>query len=193
MVEDKKLVLAELLNQIFTRISHFDQNVMILDIGRDNFLKYINISTLSGSIFDHLFPGTLFQTPALMTQYWHVVTGAWAPSEVYDSYSSMAFSNYGEFYIYFGWGAPIFLFLFSYYFRKVYLKCENMDSKFSWLYCVIICVVFYDWMQSFLIDTIIFKWYSMGLTILIIYILSNLIEKIFLPFNTKNFKFPQVN
>ena len=134
----------------------------ILIKNKEQYNKFINVGYYIKSIIDNvLTPGfNIFNTPkvshaipsihsdySLLTQ--EDIIGA--------GYQSNMLTIYGEYYALFGgYPALFFFFIFAYIFKRSYLLITNRDPFLYNLYRVLILYVYYQCINSFGMDWIIF-------------------------------------
>lgn len=124
----------------------------------EEYRQIINGEYYFKSIVDNLFtPGfSVFDTPkaanALRYIYLDIKSNP-THQDVIDVYSSDMFTVYGEYYVLFGgYPALIFLFLFSYIFKRLYLSIRTKNVFSYYLFRSLVLLIFYNWLNSFGLD-----------------------------------------
>jgi hypothetical protein len=138
----------------------------------EEYRKVINFEYYFKSIIDNgLTPGfNVFDIPKAANALRYIYLGLKSNptiEDVIDEYSSDMFTIYGEYYVLFGgYPALIFLFLFSYIFKRLYLAIRTKNLFSYYLYRSVILLVFYNWLNSFGMDWIVTELSSIIIPIL---------------------------
>lgn len=148
------------LRPIFDRAGYLSYSADIISNSKE-YDKVINSEYYFMSLIDNVFtPGfNVFGTPkasnALRYIYLDIKPNP-THKDVVANYNSDMFTIYGEYYILFGgYPALIFLFLSSYFFKRLYLAVRTRNVFSYYLYRSLILLVFYRWLLSFGMDWIV--------------------------------------
>lgn len=153
ILKDEKVMLSP----IFDRIGYLGYASDMITNGKE-YRKVINFKYYFKSIIDNgLTPGfNVFDTPkasnALRYIYFKLKANP-TQKDIMANYNSDMFTVYGEYYALFGgYPALIFLFIFSYFFKRIYIKIKTQNIFLFYLYRGLILLVFYNWLISFGMD-----------------------------------------
>jgi len=153
--------IRSLLRPIFERIGYLDYSAILIR-NQERFSKIINFQYYFESIIDNaLTPGfNVFDTIKISLAIPHVSRMESIPTHREKrqmGYHSTMPTVYGEYYVlFYGYLALIFLFISSYIFKKIYLSIRSKDALLFYLYRALVFYVFFMWLTSFGMDSVIF-------------------------------------
>lgn len=155
-IEDTKLFLSPL----FDRVGFLDYATDLI-INKEKYSKIISPVYYFKSIIDNgLTPGfNIFDVPKSSNALRYIYLGLSdhpTHKDVVEEYSSDMFTVYGEYYVLFGgYLALIFIFIFSYIFKTLYLRIKNKDLFLFFLYRALVLLIFHNWLSSFGMDWVL--------------------------------------
>lgn len=159
-----------LLRPIFDRMGYLGYATDLIT-NNEEYSKIINPTYYLKSIIDNgLTPGfDIFDVPRASNALRYIYTGLSdrpTHEDITEEYSSEMFSLYGEYYILFGgYPALIFIFIFSYMFKSVYLRVKNKDVFSFYLYRTLILLIFHNWLISYGMDWMVIELIAIFITL----------------------------
>jgi len=159
---------------IFLRIGFLDHAASVMR-NSEEYRKIMNFSYYFKSFVDNSILLTplydVFDTPRAACSFRYIARGKSIPlrkNVMGKNYHSTMFTVYGEYYVLFnGYPALIFLFVFSYIFKKAYLSIRNKDIVLFHFYKVLVLLFFYRWLDSFGMDWMLLHLIPVFITIVL--------------------------
>ena len=154
--------------QISERLSMLDRLVMLMSPQGASMKRYLNIENILKSTSNRLLPGEFFPELLLLNRYTNVVFAGWSPEYAKTNYSSEMFTNFGEYYILFGWlGGLLAIFLVGYMIGWLYIKIDQSKSRYRLIFLLFFFYQFYYWLGSFGTDTHVYLMWGQVLSIIL--------------------------